>query len=48
MAFLELNIFSQALETEQQVFVIMPQEETAGQIGIGNAAAGKAKKCYRS
>ena len=36
MAFLELNIYSESLGTQQQVYVIMPQPSTQGEIGIGN------------
>lgn len=36
MAFLELNIFSESLETQQQVYVIVPQSGTKGEIGIEN------------
>ena len=36
MAFLELNIYSESLGTQQQVYVIMPQTSTNGEIGIGN------------
>ncbi|MBE6916264.1 MAG: esterase family protein [Ruminococcaceae bacterium] len=33
MAFMELNLFSEALGTQQQVYVIYPQESTKGAIG---------------
>ncbi len=43
MALLELNIFSEALGTQQQVYVIMPQASTRGEIGIKNNNEGQ--KC---
>lgn len=36
MAFIELNIFSEALGTQQQVYVVIPQPSTNGEIGIKN------------
>ena len=44
MAFLELNIYSESLGTQQQVYVIMPQPSTQGEIGIGNQG-GTGHKC---
>lgn len=38
MAFLELNIFSESLGTQQQVYVIMPQSSVLGEIGTKNNA----------
>lgn len=46
MALLELNIFSEALGTQQQVYVIMPQKSTKGEIGIENGEKqGDGYKC---
>lgn len=38
MALLELNIFSEALGTQQQVYVIMPQQSVNGEIGTKNSS----------
>ena len=46
MAFLELNIYSESLGTQQQVYVIMPQAKTNGEIGIGNQANAGYKCLY--
>lgn len=36
MAFIELNIYSSSLGTQQQVYVIIPQSNVNGEIGIEN------------
>ncbi len=36
MAFLELNIYSESLGTQQQVYVVMPQKNNRGEIGTNN------------
>ena len=38
MAYIQLHIFSRALGIQTEVGVIMPQRDTAGEIGIGNGA----------
>lgn len=45
MALLELSIYSEALGTQQQVYVIMPQERVQGEIGIDNKA--KERESYK-
>lgn len=45
MAYIQLHIYSKALGIQTEVGVIMPQRDTTGEIGIGNAA--KAEK-YRT
>lgn len=46
MAFLELSIFSESLGTQQQVYVIMPQQSTNGEIGINNKSSENIKTLY--
>lgn len=47
MAFMELNLFSEALGTQQQVCVIYPQESTKGAIGAEQSEiCGKLKTLY--
>lgn len=41
MAFIELNIYSQSLGSQQQVYVIIPQQNTSGEIGTVNAKTDK-------
>ena len=38
MAYIQLHVYSKALGIQTEVGVIMPQRETTGEIGIGNAA----------
>lgn len=47
MALLELNIFSEALKTQQIVYVVMPQPSTASEIGVTNIESAEEKpyKC---
>ncbi len=46
MAFMELNIFSESLGTQQVVYVVMPQSSTNGEIGIGNGSGSNTKCLY--
>ena len=46
MAFLELNVYSEALGMQTQVYVCMPQKNNRGEIGIGNAETDKPKCLY--
>lgn len=47
MAFIELNIHSETLRTQQQIYVIIPQSSTNGEIGIKNKGVnGKYKTLY--
>ncbi len=45
MAYIQLHVYSRALGIQTEVGVIIPQQDTAGEIGIGNAAN---KQKYRS
>lgn len=45
MALITLNFYSQALKMQTEVLVVMPQRDTAGQIGIESKAEGAAYKC---
>ena len=45
MAFIDLSIFSESLRTQQQVYVIMPQRNTEGEIGVEKKAKAEECKC---
>lgn len=45
MALITLNFYSQSLGMQTEVLVIMPQKNTAGQIGIQSKAEGTAYPC---
>ncbi len=46
MAFLNLNIYSESLKTQTQVYVIMPQKSNVGEIGVNNKSSEELKcKC---
>lgn len=45
MALAELNIYSAALGTQQQVYVIIPQKNTSGEIGISSGIRSEKYKC---
>ena len=45
MAFINFNFFSEALGMQTEAYVIMPQRQTAGQIGVTGEAKGEKYKC---
>ena len=45
MAFLDLKFYSEALEMQTEVYVIIPQRSAAGQIGVANHAREEKYKC---
>lgn len=45
MALAELNIYSESLGTQQTVYVVIPQRQTSGEIGIENGGGTGKYKC---
>ena len=45
MAFFQFHFFSEALGMQTEAYVIMPQRQTRGQIGVNKKAEGEKYKC---
>ena len=45
MAFIQFHFFSEALQMQTEAYVIMPQKQAHGQIGLGTKADGEKYKC---
>ena len=45
MAFLQFHFFSESLGMQTEVYVVMPQRRTSGQIGIDSQTKGEKYKC---
>ena len=45
MAFINFNFFSEALGMQTEAYVIIPQRQTSGQIGVDTAVREEKYKC---
>ncbi|MBR7095712.1 MAG: esterase family protein [Clostridia bacterium] len=45
MAFLDFHFYSEVLGMQTEAYVILPQRQTRGEIGVATAAAGEKYKC---
>ena len=45
MAFMDFKFYSESLGMQTEVYVVMPQRSSAGEIGIENKAEAKKYKC---